>query len=54
MTALAITIFVGVVLAGLFAFLFAAMVANRRDSGEREALLPLAEELPQTKRKVSK
>lgn len=48
MNVLAITIFVGIVLVGLFVFLFIAIGAGRGAS-ERDALLPLADETPSTK-----
>lgn len=46
MNALAITIFVGIVLVALFVFLFIVIAAGRGGSNERDALLPLAEERP--------
>ena len=49
MNVLAITIFVGIVLVGLFVFLFVVMASGR--SSERDALLPLAEERPKPARR---
>ncbi len=46
MNALSITIFVGVVLAALFAILFVTVFLGRDHSNERAALLPLDDDKP--------
>lgn len=46
MNALAITVFVGVILAGLFVALFVSFVLRDGGGSERDALLPLEDERP--------